>query len=142
MPYDFQIVVDSNDPHTLADWWAETLDWRLEPQDEAFIKQLIAQGHASEADTLVHDGKLVWRIGQAIRHPDGDGHPRVLFQHVPEAKSVKNRLHLDIRVGAEKRAAERDRLVARGATFVAEHQQGPMSWFVMTDPEGNEFCLA
>ena len=146
MAYDFQVVVDSADPHTLADWWAETLGWQVEPQDEGFIKDMIAKGFATEDQTKRHRGALVWTLGSAIRHPDQtypSGAPRrVLFQVVPEAKSVKNRLHLDIFVGEEKRDAERDKLLARGATFLNEGRQGPQSWFVMTDPEGNEFCLS
>jgi hypothetical protein len=141
MPYDFQLAVDSSDPHTLADWWAETLDWQVEPQDEAFIKDMVAKGLATDEDTKEHDGKLVWRIGGAIVHPDGAGRSRVLFQQVPEPKTVKNRLHLDVRVGDESREAVRDKLIGRGAAFVRAGRQGPFSWFVMTDPEGNEFCL-
>ncbi|MFG1605949.1 VOC family protein [Actinoplanes sp. NPDC049265] len=145
MAYNFQVVLDSTDPHTLADWWAETLGWPVEPSDEAMIRDLVARGHAQESDTKTHNGVLVWAIGAGIRHPDPlpSGQPqRVLFQAVPEKKSVKNRMHVDVWVGAEQREAERDRLVARGATYHASHSQGPFSWFVMTDPEGNEFCLS
>jgi hypothetical protein len=144
MPYDFQVVVDSADPHTLADWWAETLDWQVEPSDEAFIRRMIDTGRASEADTTVHRGVLVWRVGAGIRHPEPlpGGRPRrVLFQVVPEAKSVKNRLHLDVYVGGDGRDAVRDKLLARGATFLWAGQQGPFSWFTMADIEGNEFCI-
>ncbi|MBB2944579.1 hypothetical protein FB565_004312 [Actinoplanes lutulentus] len=141
MPYDLQIVVDSSDPHTLADWWAETLDWQVEPQDEAFIKDMVDKGFATGDETKMHNGKLVWRIGGAIVHPDGAGRSRILFQAVPEPKTVKNRVHVDVRVGDQDREAARDKLIARGAAFVKAGQQGPYSWFVMTDPEGNEFCL-
>src|SRR4051812_37709436 len=109
MALDFQVVVDCADPHTLADWWAETLGWRVEPQDEAFIRRMVESGHASEADTTVHRGALVWRTGAAVNSPD-PGRPRVLFQLVPEGKTVKNRLHLDLRAGD----AERDAVVAGG----------------------------
>lgn len=68
MTYTVQIVIDSADPHVLADWWAETLGWRVEEQDAAFIRQMIDAGHATETDTRVHHGALVWKEGAAI-HP-------------------------------------------------------------------------
>jgi hypothetical protein len=75
---------------------------------------MIAQGHATDDETLVHHGTLAWKAGAAIVHPGGpaSGRPRVLFQLVPEAKAE---LH-------------------RG-------QQGPQHWVTMADPEGNEFCV-
>ena len=143
MAYDIQVVVDSADPHTLADWWAETLGWQVEPQDEAFIKDMVAKGFATEAETKTHNGALVWSLGAAILHPDrASGRPRVLFQVVPEPKTVKDRIHLDIKVGADNREAEHERLLARGATFLYRQQQGPMQWITMADPEGNEFCVS
>ena len=105
MAFDVQIVVDSARPHELADWWAEVLGWPVEPQDEAFIQRMVDAGHASADDTVRHRGALVWRAGAALNSPD-PGRPRLLFQTVPEGKSVKNRLHLDVRVGAERREAE------------------------------------
>ncbi|MGY1752002.1 VOC family protein [Blastococcus sp. SYSU D01042] len=141
MAFDIQVVVDSTAPHALADWWAETLGWQVEPQDEAFITRMVQSGAASEEDTVRHRGALVWRLGAAITSPD-PGRPRVLFQRVPEEKSVKNRLHLDVRVGPERREAEIARLVSRGASEQARHTQGPMQWAVLTDPQGNEFCVA
>ena len=69
-----QVVVDSADPHGLADWWAETLGWVVEPQDANFIRSMIEQGFATDADTLVHHGALVWREGVAI-HPDTEPAP-------------------------------------------------------------------
>ncbi|WP_030438135.1 VOC family protein [Actinoplanes subtropicus] len=145
MPYDFQVVVDSADPHTLADWWAETLEWPVEEQDESVIKDMVARGFATDDETMTHRGRLVWRTGAAIRHPEpfpGGKPRRVLFQHVPEAKTVKNRLHLDVWVGADQRDAARDALVARGATYLYSQSQGPHSWHTMADIEGNEFCIS
>jgi hypothetical protein len=139
MAYDFQVTIDCADPHTLADWWAETLEWEVEPSNEAFIKEMIAKGFATEDETKHHNGVLVWRPGQAIRHPDGR---RVLFQVVPEPKTAKNRVHLDLRVGADKLAEVRERLIARGATFQHDGRQGPQTWVTLTDPEGNEFCIS
>ncbi len=142
----FQVVLDCADPHPLADWWAETLGWQLEPSDEAFIRRMIAAGHASEADTTLHHGTLVWAEGQAIREPDApEGSPctRILFMAVPEAKAGKNRMHLDVRATREGTALDdaRDALLARGATYLWEGSQGPHRWYTMADPEGNEFCL-
>ncbi len=83
--------------------------------------------------------------------PDGDG-PRVFFQRVPEAETVKNRVHLDVRAapgleGPERMTAleaECERLVALGATRVRREEPAPpmsAGFVVMQDPEGNEFCL-
>jgi hypothetical protein len=139
MPYDFQVTVDSVDPHAQADWWAETLGWEVEPSKEDFIREMIAKGFATEAETTTHRGVLVWRQGAAIRHPETQ--QRVLFQAVPEPKTVKDRIHLDVRVSPEQLEAEHQRLLARGATFLHHGQQGPSRWITMADPEGNEFCI-
>jgi hypothetical protein len=144
MPYDFQVVIDCADPHPLADWWAETLGWEVEPSDEEFIRKMVSEGQASEDETTTHRGALVWREGAAINHPGGreSGRPRILFQLVPEPKTVKNRVHLDLRVGVEDRDVQLQRLVDRGATVLHHGRQGPHTWVTLTDPEGNEFCLA
>ena len=139
MTLNFQVVVDCTDPHVLAEWWAETLGWQVEPQDEAFIRRMIEEGHAAEAETRVYHGALVWSEGAAITS-DAPGAPRVLFQAVPEPKTVKNRVHLDLR-GVDDVTAQRDRLRERGATALHEGRQGPHTWLVMADPEGNEFCV-
>lgn len=145
MAYDFQVTVDCADPHALADWWADTLGWVVEPSDEAFIRRMIAEGYATDDDTKTHDGVLVWKEGAAIRHPDGPmkGHgKRILFQLVPEGKTVKNRVHLDVWVGQDNVEKELERLTAKGATFLWREQQGPHGWVTVADPEGNEFCLS
>ena len=145
MAYDFQVAVDCAQPHELADWWALTLGWTVEEQDEDFIRKMIAEGYADADGTATHNGRLVWKDGASIRHPDGpDGGPRkrILFQQVPEAKTTKNRWHLDVWVGADQVAAEAERLVARGATFLHQGQQGPHEWVTLADPEGNEFCIS
>lgn len=142
MAYTFQLVVDCVDPHSLAAWWAETLGWNVEPQDADFIRSMVDQGLATEADTREVNGALVWRVGAAINAPAGEApHIRILFQLVPEPKSVKNRLHLDIRAGGDDVTEVRRRLLERGATQLHTGQQGPYSWVTMADPEGNEFCV-
>jgi hypothetical protein len=113
--------------------------------DADFIRSMIAQGHTTDDNTTTHRDALVWREGCAIRPdvtPTGKEGPRILFQLVPEAKSVKNRLHLDVRVGPDQdAAAEVARLVATGATELHQGRQGPHTWTTMADPEGNEFCV-
>ncbi|WP_182112246.1 MULTISPECIES: VOC family protein [unclassified Actinotalea] len=144
MAMSFQVTVDCADPHALADWWAETLGWEVEPSDPDFIRSMVSQGHASEADTTTHRGVLVWRTGAAIGHPDGAGPAaRMLFQLVPEGKTVKNRMHLDLRPGDGDADAVVARLLERGATFLHTGSEGPQStWTTLADPEGNEFCVA
>jgi len=143
--YDFQLAVDAAQPHEQADWWAQTLGWVVEEQDEGFIRKMISEGYATAAETVIYNGKLVWAEGASIRHPDGPvtGHrKRVLFQQVPEPKTIKNRWHIDVWVGEENVQSVADQLVARGATFLHRGQQGPHTWITMTDPEGNEFCVS
>ena len=71
MAYDFQVVIDSADPHAQADWWADVLGWQVEPSDEDFIRKMISEGYATEDDTTTHNGVLVWKEGAAINHPGG-----------------------------------------------------------------------
>jgi hypothetical protein len=82
--------------------------------------------------------------GAAIRHPDdpGSGRSRVLFQLVPEVKTVKNRLHLDVRTGGADTEEVVAQLTARGAAALHRGQRGPQRWVTMADPEGNEFCVS
>ncbi len=139
-----QVTIDCRDAHTLADWWAETLGWEVEAQDADFIRSMIDQGHATEADTATHRGALVWKGAAAIGPPGegSPGQPRLLFLDVPEPKSTKNRVHLDLRPAPDTDiAAIRDRLVERGATVVGGGREGAHEWVTLADPEGNEFCL-
>lgn len=158
MACEFQVALDTADPHTLADWWAAALNWEVEPSDEDFIRRMVDGGLATDADTTRHRGVLVWREGAAIRPPDGappGPGSRIYFQRVPEPKTVKNRMHLDVYVGggacgakAEPERSQRDRLeaelarlVAAGATYLHRGQQGPHTWVTIADPEGNELCI-
>ena len=145
MAYEFQVVIDCAEPHPLADWWAETLGWTVEDQDPGFIHRMIAEGYATDADTATHNGRLVWRTGAAIRHPDDPAagyRKRIVFQLVPEAKTVKNRVHIDVWVGPENVREQVDRLLERGAAFLHKGRQGPREWVTLADPEGNELCVS
>lgn len=144
MAYSLQIVVDALQPHELADWWAETMGWEVEPSDEAFIRSMAEQGFATEDQTMRHLGVLVWKDGQAITAGpnEGSGQPRILFQSGAREKAGKNRIHWDLRLGGDDKAAVREKLEERGATFLWEASQGPHAWFTMADPEGNEFCIS
>jgi two-component sensor histidine kinase len=92
-------------------------------------------------------GRRAFRDLVAVRHPDdpvaadtGTGlGRRILFQRVPEPKTGKNRLHLDLHAGPEQRAAEVERLTGLGARLVREISEQGGTWATMTDPEGNEF---
>ncbi|AKU17971.1 VOC family protein [Luteipulveratus mongoliensis] len=144
MSYFIQTTIDSADALTQADWWAETLGWRVETPDEDFVRSMVEQGRATEDQTVRHQGRLVWRGAAAISptdQADVPDRPRMLFQDVPEPKAGKNRVHWDVRTG-EDIDEVRARLESRGAAYVASHSQGPFSWHVMTDPEGNEFCVS
>jgi catechol 2,3-dioxygenase-like lactoylglutathione lyase family enzyme len=90
--------------------------------------------------------EVVWRWTDSrgteyveIGVPDTPKEPLLLFQPVPESKSVKNRLHLDIVPRSGTRESEVDRLVGLGASVVADEPD--FHWVVMNDPEGNEFCV-
>ncbi len=144
MALDFQLVIDCAQPHQLADWWAETLGWEVEPTDEDFIRKMVDQGFAQQDETVVHNGVLRWKVATAINHPDGreSGRPRILFELVPEGKTVKNRLHLDLRPIQDDPEKQIETLLARGATFLHRGQEGPATkWATLADPEGNEFCV-
>ena len=140
-PWDIQLTIDCENPHELAHWWAEALGWDVETQDEGFIQSMLDQGLAQESDVATFRAARVWKAGAAINHP-GEHRPRLLFQKVPELKTTKNRIHWDLR-NASGAASEQDvdRLVAMGAARIGEGSQGPSSWVVLADPEGNEFCV-
>ena len=144
MALDFQLVIDCADPHTLADWWADALGWEVEHADEDFIRKMIDEGHASEGDATTYRGRLVWKTGAAINHPDGrsSGRPRIIFEQVPEAKTVKNRVHVDLRPLTDDPERQIADLIAKGATLLHRGQEGPAHrWATLADPEGNEFCV-
>ena len=118
------VVVDCRHPASLARWWAGTLDgYRVSPYDEAELARLRAAGVEDPEDDPT-----------VLVEPGGPG-PRIWFQRVPEPKTAKNRVHLDLTV-PDLAAGVAD-LVARGATVVADHG----TWVVLADPEGDEFCV-
>ncbi|MFD9795386.1 VOC family protein [Streptomyces sp. NPDC059070] len=150
MALHWKLVVDSANAPVLADFWAAALEYEVE-DPAPLIERLLAAGQLGAEAVAEHRGRKVFRGYAAVRHPDdpydeasGTGRGRrILFQDVPEAKTVKNRLHLDVH-GAP---GGLDELVARleelGATRVREVDRGPGGhWWIMRDPEGNEFCAA
>ncbi len=147
-----QVTFDAHDPELLSRFWAAATGYvnppppgrQPEPGQDVF-----AAWHAFLAEVGVPESE--WNAASAAQDPDGDG-PRLFFQRVPEEAAGKNRVHLDLRAapgleGEERMAAleaEAQRLVALGATRVARHEPAPpmtLGHLVMTDPEGNVFCL-
>ena len=160
MALDYQIVVDCAEPLTLSRFWAAAMGY--EPEDNsALIEHVLAEGSAGEDDYTVVDGRKAWRTIAVIRHPEDPVHEftgaglgrRVLFQQVPEPKVVKNRVHLDLKVGGGRRVplSERvrrvtavvERSTAAGGTVlrVLDHPEPEYYAVVLQDPEGNEFCV-
>ena len=144
MAVQVQVTFDAGDAEALGRFWVEVLDYVQQPPPD---------GHPSWDAFLASVGVPpdAWHDAFAAIDPDGVG-PRLLFQRVPEGKTAKNRVHLDVNVGAGHQAPHRAavvraraaELVALGATLlrVFEGEEGPDSfWIVMADPEGNEFCL-
>ncbi|MFP3988590.1 VOC family protein [Streptomyces sp. E11-3] len=145
----WKLVIDSTDPHAQADFWAAALGYEVEDNSPQ-IEQLLGLGVVQPEITVQHHGRHAWRDAAAVRHPEEpfDKHSgaglgrRLLFNRVPEAKSGKNRLHIDLHVGAERRESEVLRLQGLGARMVREVKDPGGEWVVMADPEGNEFCVA
>ena len=136
----FQIAIDAADAHRLNSFWSAAVGYEIEDHHD-LITQLLDAGAVTDEDVLELDGRLAFRAAAACHDPSGVA-PRLLFQQVPEPKSVKNRVHLDLRVGDDRREAEVERLIALGAMRLWDGQQGPNRWVTMADPEGNEFCVA
>lgn len=144
MARDIQITIDCADAAGLAQFWAETLGYKVQdppPGFESWDQALEAMGIPIENRN----------DASAVVDPEGSG-PRLFFQRVPEHKQVKNRVHLDVRAapGLEGDArmaaleAEADRLVTHGASRLERFEPAPPlegGHIVMADPEGNEFCL-
>ena len=110
------VTLDCADPYALAGFWQDVTGWPRSDQDFAGDPEV-----------------------SLVAPPGVTG---LWFQHVPESKAVKNRLHLDIAPDDHTRDDEVERLLGLGATFVADHRRSDGSgWVVLADPEGNEFCV-
>lgn len=108
------ITFDSSDPYRLAVFWAEVLDAEVSDDD-----------HPGDPEALVESA------GGTL-----------LFVTVPDGKTVKNRVHLDVQPRDRSRDEEVDRLLKLGATLVADHRRpNGRGWVTLADPEGNEFCV-
>jgi hypothetical protein len=120
------VVFDSRHPASIARFWAAVLDdYEIAPYDAAELARLRDQGISTPED----DPNVLVESSSGVP-------PRIFFQRVPEPKTVKNRVHLDLRCdGVE---TELTRLRELGARVVSEHD----GHVVMCDPEGNEFCLS
>ncbi|GID91424.1 VOC family protein [Amorphoplanes digitatis] len=149
---DIQVTFDALDPRALSSFWRDALGY-VHPGPPGVELPEGADPLAAWEDFLVRVGvpKEQHNTRSAIEDPTGRG-PRIFFQQVPEEKVAKNRVHLDVRAapglqGEERMAAleaECDRLVALGAKRVRRDEPAPplsAGFIVMTDPEGNEFCL-
>ena len=137
-----QVTFDCADPRALSLFWNDVLGYQLPPPPPGF-----ADWDAFR-ETLPPELR---NSASASEDPAGVG-PRLFFQQVPERKTAKDRVHLDVRAapgleGEERMAAlerECERLVGLGATRVERHEPGPpmaAGHIVMQDPEGHEFCL-
>ncbi|MFI1766797.1 VOC family protein [Streptomyces sp. NPDC020800] len=147
-PVHWKLVIDAADPHAQADFWAAALRYAAE-DNSALVERLLSLGALPGEATVEYHGRPAFRDLIAVRHPDDPHDPdtgtglgrRLLFQRVPEAKTTKNRLHLDLHPGDGRRADEVARLEALGASVLREVTEPGGAWVVMADPEGNEFCV-
>jgi predicted enzyme related to lactoylglutathione lyase len=114
------VVIDANDPAALSRWWSAALGWPVTYEDD---------------DEVV--------VEPADNGPEGTVGPvpALVFGTVPEPKTAKNRVHLDLASDSDEHQREIvERLVASGATHV-DVGQGDVPWVVLADPEGNELCV-
>jgi hypothetical protein len=138
-----QVTFDCADPASLSRFWGEVLGYPPEAPPPPFT----SWPEALDAWGIPEEQRNDY---SAVSDPEKRG-PRLFFQKVPEGKTAKNRVHLDVRAapglqGEERMAAleaEAERLVGLGATRVERHEPGGVSagHIIMGDPEGNEFCL-
>lgn len=146
MPLHWKLVIDCADPLRLAGFWAQALEYEVE-DNSVLIDRLLGLGAIKAADVIETDGRRNFSALVAVRHPEDPVDPangiglgrRVLFQAVPEPKQVKNRLHMDLHVGAEARETQVKRLEGLGATVLRVVAEPGGSHVTMADPEGNEF---
>jgi Glyoxalase-like domain len=119
------VIFDSRHPASIARFWAAAIDdYRVAPYDDAELARLRDVGiNDPEDDPAV-----------LVEPVMGRG-PRLFFQLVPESRTAKNRVHLDLH--AADADADATRLTGLGARVLAEYQ----GWITLADPEGNEFCI-
>ena len=139
----FQVTFDAADPQRLAGFWQRALGYREQEPPEGYA----SWEQWAEAMEIPQER---WDDVTALVDPEGVL-PRLFFQRVPEPKSAKNRMHLDVNVGGGREVSDQERrsrvdaaverLVALGATMEREFDESGQRWIVMHDPEGNEFCL-
>lgn len=137
----FQVTFDAADPRALGDFWCEVL---------GYVRDAPPPGFTTWEDALAAWGlpEERWNDKNAVSDPDGVG-PRIFIQKVPEPKTAKNRVHLDVNVSEGLRGDERttkirteaERVTSLGASVVTESSELGEFWMVLRDPEGNEFCL-
>jgi hypothetical protein len=143
MAVKLQVCIDCADPAALAAFWAQALGYVIQPPPDGFESwpaALTAWG-VPESE---------WNSASAVVDPNAVG-PRLFFQRVPEPKTVKNRLHIDVgvsegpQIGAKLKREQVmptvGRLAELGANVVRDVEELDSFWVVMTDPEGNEFCV-
>ena len=130
-PLGFQITVDCHDPQGQVAFWCLALGYRPKPPPEGFDTWRAWYLSVGVPEDELGDGDCQDRV----EDPTGQG-PSIWFQPVPEPKTVKNRVHWDVTL-QEATVAD---LVAAGATVLREPDD-EISWTVLADPEGNEFCV-
>jgi hypothetical protein len=116
-----ELAIDCADPRGLARFWCSVLAYEVQDEDDGLVTIGAPVGPEDE------------------NHP-GPVSPTLTFAHVPEGKTVKNRLHLDLNPTDREQAEEVRRLLDLGARH-ADVGQGDETWVVLVDPEGNEFCV-
>jgi predicted enzyme related to lactoylglutathione lyase len=110
------ITFDCSDAAALAGFWSAAVGRPIDQEGDMAASQFFA------------------------RIPGDGSDPMMMFIQVPEPKTAKNRVHLDL--GTADRAAEVERLVGLGATFIHDKDEFGFQWTTLADPEGNEFCVA
>ncbi len=143
MSSSFQLVFDCADPDRMADFWRQVLGYQLQPPPEGFDSWDAFLDSIGIPEERRHDAS-------AITDPDGV-RPRIFFQKVPEPKTAKNRMHIDVHASAgthdpAQRRVLVDAAVVRLKALGATDERGAMErngeyWVRMNDPEGNEFCV-
>jgi len=117
-----EIIVDCRDPKALAEFWCQVLGYEITDEADGLVE--IAPGSAN-----------------VQAHGPSPTAPAIVFVPVPEPKTVKNRWHIDVNPLGVSQEEEVERLLGLGARTIDIGQGDDVSWVVMADPEGNEFCV-